>query len=51
MEEPAAMVATQGWRMAWSAVKRAAGSNGSKRWIKSLARLDTDGQGWGGEQE
>lgn len=50
MEELAAMVTTQGWRMAWSAVRRAAGSNGSRRWIKSLARLDTEGQGCGIEE-
>lgn len=36
--------------MAWSAVKRVAGSNSSRRWIKSLARLDTEGQGCGIEE-
>lgn len=46
MEELAAMVTTQGWWMACSAVRRAGGSNTSRCWMKSLARLDTEDQGW-----
>lgn len=47
MEELAAVVTTQGWRTAFSAVRRVAGSNTSRRRMKSLAKLDTEGQGCG----
>lgn len=50
VEDLAAMVTTQGCLTAWSAVRRAAGSKRSRRWIKSLARLETEDQGWGKEQ-
>lgn len=49
VEELAAMVTTQGWSTAWSAVRRLAGSKRRRRWIKSLARLETEDQGWGKE--
>lgn len=45
VEELAAMVTTQGCWTAWSAVRRVDGSKRSRRWIKSLARLEIEGQG------
>ena len=52
MEDEAAMLTTQGCFSAWPAVRRSLGSTVSTRSMKSLARLDTLGQGWGvGGQE